>query len=114
MRPDVRLKDLPWAPHPTADGVRIKVMLSKKQDGLDLSCMLVNVPAGVEVPEHVHEEQTDIIYPLEGSAQMWIDGAGQFSLEPGMIVKVPPATRHAIKDVKEDLLVYDVFFPALL
>jgi hypothetical protein len=27
---------------------------------------------------------------------------------------VPPGTRHKITDVSEDLLVYDVFFPALI
>jgi mannose-6-phosphate isomerase-like protein (cupin superfamily) len=45
---------------------------------------------------------------------MWVEGTGEFSLEPGVIVKVPPGTRHKITDVSEDLLVYDVFFPALI
>jgi quercetin dioxygenase-like cupin family protein len=107
-------EDIPWIPHPTADGVEIKPMISKGGHGLDITCMLVRVPTGSEVPEHIHAEQNDILYPLRGKAMMWVEGTGEFSLEPGVIVKVPPGTRHKITDVREDLLVYDVFFPALI
>ena len=108
------VKDVPWIPHPTADGVEIKPMISKGEHGLDITCMLVRVPAGNEVPEHIHAEQEDILYPFKGKAMMWVEETGEFSLEPGMIVKVPPGTKHKITDVREDLLIYDVFFPALM
>ena len=45
---------------------------------------------------------------------MWVEGSGDFALEPGVIVRVPQGTRHRIFDVSEDLLLYDVFCPALL
>ena len=44
---------------------------------------------------------------------MWVDGNGDFALEPGVIVKVPKGTKHKNTDVTEDLLLYDVFCPAL-
>ena len=44
----------------------------------------------------------------------WIDGEGEFTLEPGMIIRVPKGTKHKIFDVTEDLLIYDVFHPALI
>ena len=110
-----RLVDtISWLPHPTATGVRIKPMISQKDYGLDVTCMLVDIPAGKEVPEHIHETQDDILYPLHGKAVMWVDGEGDFSLEPGLIVKVPKGTKHKITDVTEDLLLYDVFCPALM
>ena len=108
------VKDIPWIPHPTADGVEIKPMISKGEHGLDVTCMLVRVPVGSEVPEHIHAEQEDILYLLEGKAMMRVEETGEFSLEPGVIVKVPPGTKHNITDVREDLLIYDVFFPALI
>jgi quercetin dioxygenase-like cupin family protein len=108
------VKDISWIPHPTADRVEIKPMISKGEHGLDVTCMLVHVPAGGEVPEHIHAGQEDILYPLKGKAMMWVEEIGEFSLEPGVIVKVPPGTKHKITDVDEDLLIYDVFFPALI
>ena len=114
MKADRSVESIAWRPHPTADGVEIKPMISKGEHGLDVTCMLVRVPAGKEVPEHIHAEQDDILYPLKGKATMWVEGTGEFSLEPGVIVKVPPGTKHKITDVEEELLIYDVFFPALI
>ena len=110
-----RLVDhISWQPHPTANGVEIKPLISKKEDSLNVTCMLVSVPAGTEVPEHIHENQDDILYPLKGNAAMWIEGKETFSLEPGVIVRVPKGTKHKIFEVTEDLLIYDVFSPALI
>ena len=110
-----RLVDgLPWLPHQFAQGVRIKPMITQKEDQLDVTCMLVEVPAGGEVPEHVHETQDDILYPLSGKGIMWIDGEGEFPIEPGLIIRVPKGKRHKITDVTEALMIYDVFCPALI
>ena len=108
------VENIQWIPHPVAAGVEIKPMISKGEHGLDVTCMLVSVPAGGEVPEHIHAEQEDILYPLKGKAMMWVEETGEFSLEPGVIVKVQPGKKHKITDVEEDLLIYDVFFPALI
>jgi quercetin dioxygenase-like cupin family protein len=109
-----RLGNIPWIPHPIVKGVQIKPYISQKEDGLDVTCMLVNVPAGKEVGEHIHPTQDDILYPLSGKATMWVDGTGEFTLEPGIVVRVPKGTKHKITNVIEDLLVLDVFCPALL
>jgi len=114
MKVQRSVDNIPWVPHPTAQGVRIKPMISEKEHGLNVTCMLVNIPVDKEVPEHIHDSQDDIIYPLQGKASMWVDGTGIFSLEPGVIVRVPKGTKHRVYDVTEELLVYDVFFPALM
>ena len=76
--------------------------------------MLAFVPAGNEVPEHIHDNQDDILYPLKGKAIMWVDGTGSFSFEPGVIVRVPKGKKHKITDITKDLLIYDVFSPSIM
>jgi quercetin dioxygenase-like cupin family protein len=114
MESVTKVEELEWQPHPTVEGVKIKVLVSWRAQGTDVTCMLVRIASGLEVPEHVHDLSDDILYPLAGRARMWVDGSGDFSLEPGVIVRVPQGVRHRIFDVSEDLLLYDVFWPALL
>ena len=106
--------DISWRPHPLVKEVNIKPLVTKSEDRLDVTCMLVRVPAGIDIPEHIHEEQVDILYPLQGKAEMNVEGAGTFALEPGVIVRVPKGTKHRIFNVTEELLVYDLFQPATL
>ncbi len=106
------VEDIAWVPHKLSPEAKTKTLISKKDDGLDVSCVLVDLPVGVEIPEHIHDQQDDILYPLKGKATMWVDGTGFFTLEPGVIVRVPKATKHKIIDVVEDMVIYDVFSPA--
>jgi quercetin dioxygenase-like cupin family protein len=109
-----KVEDIPWTPHPVVPGISIKPLISSKEHNLDVTCMLVNVPVGKEVPEHIHETQEDILFPLKGKALMWIEDAGDFTLVPGMIVRVPKGKKHKITNIVEELLIYDVFSPALI
>ena len=108
------MENIPWVPHPIAEGVQIKPFISQKEHGLGVTCMLVRIPAGKEVSEHLHSSQDDILYRLTGKARMWVDGTGEFSLEPGIVVRVPKGIKHRIFAVTQDLVIYDVFCPALL
>jgi len=114
MKPGRDVESIAWEPHPVVPGVQIKPLVTKRDDGLDVSCLLVRVPVGSEVPEHIHGTQDDIVYPLEGKASMWVDGSDVIALAPGVLVRVPKGTRHRIYDVQENLLFYGVFSPALM
>ncbi len=114
MKPNINVEELEWQPHKTAKGVEIKVLISKAVQGTDVTCLLVRVGRGLEVPEHLHENSDDILYILSGKAMMAVEGSEDFVLKPGIFVRVPKGTRHRIYDVSEDLLIYDVFWPALL
>ena len=104
----------PWVPHPFAAGVEIKPLVTKRDHGLNVSCIIVKVPVGIEILEHTHEEQVDILYPLQGKAEMYVEGAGDFSLKPGVVVRVPIGAKHKIFNVSEELIIYDVFHPATI
>jgi quercetin dioxygenase-like cupin family protein len=108
------VEKIPWQPHPIAEGVLIKPLVSKKNEDTNVTCMLVQIPKGKEVSDHIHGEQDDILFPLKGKATMWVDGIGSFSLEPGVIVRIPKGIKHKIVEIREDLLIYDVFYPALM
>ena len=109
-----RMDMVPWVAHSTAPGVGLKPIITRKGDCLDVTCMLVSIPVGTEVDEHIHADQDDILYLMDGKATMWVDGVGEFELAPGAAVRVPKGIRHSIYCVSEDLLIYDVFSPALM
>ena len=75
---------------------------------------MVIIPAGIEVPEHIHAHCEDILFILAGLGTMWIDGDGIVQLRKDAIVRVPRNTKHRIYDVTEELLVYDVFSPGIM
>ncbi|MBD3205771.1 cupin domain-containing protein [Candidatus Bathyarchaeota archaeon] len=100
-------------PHPFLNNVGMKVLYSEERDGGDITCFLVRCAVGSEIEEHIHHMETDIIYVLDGKATMWIEDRGEFPLEPGVFVVVPEGLRHRTYDVKEELLIYDVFTPAM-
>jgi quercetin dioxygenase-like cupin family protein len=106
--------NISWRPHPVAEGVDIKPLATKSGDDLNVTCMLVRIPSGKVIPEHIHEDQVDILYPLQGKAEMVVEGAGTFALKPGIVVIVPTGAKHGISNVTEELLIYDVFQPATL
>ncbi len=104
--------EVEWGPHPFLP-IEIKTLLSRKDDRGDVTIFLVKIPAGKEIPVHVHESQEDIIFILAGKARMWIEGVGDFDLGKGTFVRVPKNTPHRIYAVTEDVLNYDVFSPPL-
>lgn len=100
-------------PHPFLADVGMRTLYSKRDDGADVTCFVVRCKVGAEIEEHIHEKETDIIYVLKGKATMWIEDRGNFSLEPGVFVVVPRGLRHRTFDVVEELVIYDVFTPAM-
>ena len=106
--------EIPWGPHPIAADVELKPLVTWKEDNASVTCMLVKIPAGKDVPEHIHNDQDDILFPLSGHGVMWVEGVGDFALVPGVVVRVPKGVRHKIAEVTEELVVYDVFSPHLI
>lgn len=113
-----RIDEVEWEEHfmkvdgKPVDG-KIKWIYTKERDDSPTTVMKILLRKGVTLPDHRHENQPDLIYVLEGKATMFIEGQGEFPLEPGMVVMVPPDTLHAIRDIKEDVYLYNVFAPAI-
>ncbi len=88
-------------------------MISKQKDGAAVTILLAKLPKDQKIEEHIHEESDDILFPLEGKGKIVIENAGEFDLEPGVLVRVPKYTKHRVS-AEEDLLYFDVFAPPML
>ena len=107
------LNQVPETPHPFLKNVGMRTLYSEREDGGDITCFVVKCSVGAEIEEHVHPDESDIIYVLQGRATMWIEDRGDFPLEPGVFVVVPKGLKHRTYDVEEELLIYDVFSPPM-
>jgi quercetin dioxygenase-like cupin family protein len=109
--PAKRDRDVEWEEHFMTDKGKIQWFLTREKDDSPITVMKVSLKKGVNLPDHKHRDQPDLIYVLEGKATMFIDGEGEFPMEAGMVVMVPPNTLHAIRNVEKDILLYNVFSP---
>ena len=68
-------------------------------------------PAKSHAPEHVHNEEEEIIYCLSGSGEMFFDDKPE-KMKEGSIIFIPPKVRHSIKNDSDEVmkLIY-VFSP---
>lgn len=108
-----RLDQVSETPHPFLKNVGMRTLYSEKEDDGDITCFIVRCNVGSEIEEHVHPEEADIIYVLQGRATMWIEDRGSFPLMPGVFVVVPKGLKHRTYDVLEELLIYYVFSPPM-
>ena len=108
----IKVEDVNWEPHPFLD-IEIKKLVSKEKDGADVTILLAKLPKGQKIPEHVHEESDDILFPLEGKGKIVVEGTGEFALFPGVLVRIPRNTKHRVF-AEENLLYFDVFAPPML
>jgi len=108
-----RLDSVVETAHPFLENVGMRTLYSKKEDAAEITCFVVRCAVGSEIEEHVHHDEADIIYVLQGKATMWVEDRGDFNLNPGVFVVVPKGLRHRTYDVEEELLIYDVFTPPM-
>lgn len=111
--PAKKISDVEWEDHFMTDKGKIKWIFTREKDDSPITVMKIFLEKGVTLPDHRHRDQPDLIYVLEGEATMFIDGEGEFPLEPEMVVTVPPNTLHAIRNIEEDIILYNVFSPGI-
>lgn len=105
--------EVEWEPHFMTENGKIKWIYTREKDDSPITVMKITLGKGVTLPDHVHRDQPDLVYVLEGRATFFIDGVGEFPAEPGMVIQVPPNTPHSIRNVEKDLTIYNVFAPAI-
>jgi len=58
------------------------------------SASVLQLAAGANVPEHVHANETELLYVLEGSGTMTIAGQA-IAVTSTSVIQIPPNTKHA-------------------
>jgi quercetin dioxygenase-like cupin family protein len=59
-----------------------------------LAASILQMPAGAKVPEHVHANETEMLYVLEGAGTMTIAGQ-DVAVTPTSVIQIPPNTKHS-------------------
>ena len=108
-----RPEDISWEPHPQLSNVQVAVLLSNRDERMDLTCMLVHLEPGTKVERHTHECD-DIAYMVKGKSILWIEGVGEVAMTAGSFVRIPKGVQHQMLAVEEETLIYDVFFPFIV
>jgi quercetin dioxygenase-like cupin family protein len=58
------------------------------------SAEILALPAGATVAEHVHANETEVLYVLEGSGTMTVSGT-TLAVTSTSVVQIPPNTKHS-------------------
>jgi quercetin dioxygenase-like cupin family protein len=77
-----------------------QVLFGAHDGAADGALTLLVLQPGAEVPEHVHEGATEILYVLEGEAEMTLDGT-RLTVHAGEAVRIPKGSRHTARVVSK-------------
>lgn len=71
---------------------------------------ILTLASGASVPEHVHQNETEMLYILAGSGTMTVAGV-QLAVTATSVVQVPPGTKHAFT-ASADVRALQIYTPA--
>ena len=100
---------LDWSAHEKFLDVQLGWLMRPCAPRAPLSCALVRISDGANVPEHIHASEDDILYVLRGGARMVVEGAGERTLKAGDFLRIPAGLRHRPHDFAGDFLAFNVW-----
>jgi quercetin dioxygenase-like cupin family protein len=85
--------------HPISGGKGTASILFGSAEGATEGAMtLLVLEPGAAVPEHVHESSVELLYVLEGEAEMTVGGK-TLRVGPETAVRIPKGARHSARVV---------------
>ena len=108
----VEFADIPWAKHPTFDGVELKHIVTAKDTGGVFSYHLVRIAPNKSIENHTHETQLETHEVIAGSGECVNDGV-TIPYEAGTISIMPAGVPHEVHAGKDGLYLFAKFIPAL-
>ncbi len=104
---EVDAKQLPGRSH--------KMILRPDNIGAENMCFgVADFPANAHAPEHVHENEEEIIYILTGEGEIYFDGKPE-PVKPGSCVLIPKKVVHSINNTSDVVMKLNyVFSPPVI
>jgi len=103
--------EVKWESHSGQNKAKMKWIYTLQDDDSPITVFFVAFQKGTNHADHIHRHQPDLVYVLEGKGTFFMDGVGEFPMEPGMTILVPPNTLHGLRHVETDLLAYHITSP---
>jgi quercetin dioxygenase-like cupin family protein len=89
---------------PSQEGQKVKVLsdrvcikLKSSHSPNSMAVVTVEVPPGSLVPPHIHTQEEESYYMLDGSMVLQM-GSEEFTIEPNDFVHIPPGTIHGYRN----------------
>jgi quercetin dioxygenase-like cupin family protein len=76
-----------------------------------LAASILALPAGATLAEHVHANETELLYILEGSGTITVAGQ-DVAVTPTSVIQIPPNTKHAFAAATTAVRALQVYTPA--
>ena len=93
-------------PFITKDGSEICSILDRTNStAVNQSLAEATLPPGAETEEHCHPRTEEIYYLLRGRGLISLEGEGR-EVRPGDGILIPPGTRHRIRNIGQEPLVF--------
>jgi quercetin dioxygenase-like cupin family protein len=75
-----------------------------------LASTILSMPGAAKVPEHVHANETEVLYVLAGTGTMTVNGV-DLAVTPTSTIQIPPNTKHAFT-ASSDFRAVQIYTPA--
>ena len=108
----INFSDIPWAKHPTFEGVELKHIVTTQHTNGEFSYHLVRIAPNMKIGNHVHKEQLETHEVIAGNG-ICINEGKELMYEPGVISILPKNIPHEVIAGTNGLYLFAKFMPAL-
>jgi quercetin dioxygenase-like cupin family protein len=94
-------REMIFTRHPVYEDVRTAFFVTG--DGGSACVCMVEIAPEAEIPVHVHEEEIDSIFVVQGRGETYVNGTWR-EIEPGDYVYVPAGGEHGTRNTGSEPL----------
>lgn len=106
----IKFDEIDWAPHPTIPGVETRMFINQASFA-PVDALLVRLGPGGDIPWHVHEADTEIVYTLQGRSLLLCkehesaEEVKQYESLAGRGLIVPSGVWHSVQNPYDETMI---------